>query len=328
MVHGRFLLFLVLLASAACRTLPPGAECWSLDGRALTPPAPDPSAKAAQLEALEQARLELAVSPEDKNAVIWYARRLGYAGRYREAIKVLSDGLDVHRGDPFLLRHRGHRWITLREFGKAAADLERAADACRTTRDEVEPDGQPTPGRPPHSSLHFNVHYHLGLALFLAGDFELAERAWLDCLAIVANDESRVAVTHWLWCVRVRLRDFAGAEALVANMGPDMDVVENKSYHQLCLLYAGKLQREQIVSLAGSAGSALAFGLAHYRMVQSELRSYSFDPVQTSEPGIKARMDTALLDDGRGDLEALARAPGWSAFGVIAAEVELARWRQ
>lgn len=293
----------IALLVAGCQALPKGAACWSLDGRSLVPVPLAPDAR-VRLEAdLTKAQIAHAAAPDDRDAAIWVGRRLAYLGRYREAIATYSTALEAHPGDPYLLRHRGHRWITLREFGLAESDLERAAAACRRVPDAIEPDGQPTPGRPPHGSLHYNVHYHLGLARFLSGDFELAERAWLDCLAVVANDESRVAVTHWLWCVRMRRGDAAGALAVVAPIRPNMDIVENRSYHQLCLLYGGKLQREQITELTGSAGSALAFGLAHWLLVTGERAG------------------------ARQALEALAVDKGWTAFGVIAAEVELARWR-
>ena len=303
MAQGRFLIALASLGLAACNALPHGAECRSLDGRVLMPP-PPAAADRARLEAdLAAAEREHTLHPEDRDAAIWHARRLGYLGRYREAIEVLTGALELHPDDAFLLRHRGHRWITLREFGKAAWDLERAAFACRLTPDEVEPDGAPMPGRPPHSSLHYSVHYHLGLAYWLARDFELAERAWLACLAVADDDESRVAVTHWLWCVRMRLGDKAGAAAVVAPMHERMDVVENVAYLQLCLLYGGKVTREQIAPRDGSSGSALAFGLAHQALVMG------------------------AHTQARAGFEALRASPGWSAFGVIAAEVELARWR-
>jgi tetratricopeptide (TPR) repeat protein len=296
----RHFLLSALLCSA-CNVLPRGAECRSLSGQPLTPP-PVAAEQRAELEAnAEAARVRLAAAPTDRDAAIWYARRLGYLGRFRDAIGVLDRAIDDHPGDPFLLRHRGHRWISLREFGRAAWDFEAAVRACRTTPDEVEPDGMPTAGRPPHSTLHYNVHYHHGLALFLAGDFELAERSWLACLAICGNDESRVAVTHWLWCVRRRLGDVAGAKAVVAPIHERMDVVENVAYLQLCRLYAGALRREDIAERDGSSGSALAFGLAHYDLVHGE----------------RARAAAALRQ--------LANSPGWAAFGVIAAEVELQR---
>lgn len=292
-----------LFALGACRSLPPGAECWSLAGRALVSPPPAADAAARLEDDLRGAARTHAERPDDCDAAIWHARRLGYLGRYRDAVAVLTEALARHPGDPFLLRHRGHRWLTLREFARARADLLAAAVACRTTPDATEPDGQPTPGRPPHSSLHYNVHYHLGLACFLLGDWAMAERAWLCCLAVVDDDESRVAVTHWLWCARMRNGDPAGAAAVVAPIRAGMDVVENVAYLNLCLLYRGDRTRAELSPRAGSSGSALAFGLAHHALVT----------------GDRAR--------ARAELAALAGSPGWSAFGVIAAEAELARCR-
>jgi tetratricopeptide (TPR) repeat protein len=290
-----------LLLLAACQPLPPGAACWSLDGRALFSTAPDEARRERLLADLAAAEAAWAAAPTDRDAAIWVGRRLGYLGRYREAIDVYTRALVDHPGDPFLLRHRGHRWITLRAFARAADDLAAAAQACQRVADTSEPDGQPTPGRPPHSTLHYNVHYHLGLAHFLSGDFAAAERAWLDCLAVVGNDESRVAVTHWLWCARMRLGDVAGAAAVVAPIADSMDVVDNVAYHQLCLLYAGRRSREQILPREGSSGSALAFGLAHFDLVAGDREA------------------------ARRAFDALAAQPGWSAFGVLAAEAERSR---
>jgi len=304
MANGRLVAWFVFAAAClgACESLPPGVQARAVDGdRWLTTPVPD-AAAAAQLEAdLAVAREAWRATPHDRDAAIWVARRLGYLGRYREAIDVLTETLEDHPGDPFVLRHRGHRWITLREFGAAISDLEQAADACRTVLDVVEPDGRPTPGRPPHSSLHYNVHYHLGLAHFLDGDFESAERAWLCCLAVADDDESRVAVTHWLWSVRMRLGDPAGAAAVVAPIRQRMDVVENVAYHQLCLFYGLRLERTALAPRSGSSGSALAFGLAHFDLVMGQTE----------------RAFAAMRE--------LADGPNWSAFGAIAAEVELAR---
>ena len=95
----------------------------------------------------------------------------------------------------------------------------------------------------------------------------------------------------------------AGAAAVVAPIHAGMDVVENVAYLNLCLLYAGKKRLEDIAVRTGSSGSALAFGLAHYDVVA----------------GNRQR--------GLADLRTLAASSGWSAFGVIAAEVETRRLR-
>jgi len=290
-----------LLTACQAPPLPDGAECWSLSGQALRPPALSEALRLEREANLEAASRYASQHPDDRDAAIWVGRRLGYLGRYRDAIATYSAALQRWPGDAFLLRHRGHRYISIREFDLAQRDLGDAAMACREVVDEIEPDGLPVPGRPPHSTLHFNVHYHGALAAFLLGDFATAERRWLDCLAVCRNDESRVAVTHWLWSTRMRLGDVGGAGAAVAGITKDMDIVENKSYHQLCLLYGGKMTVAELQVGEGSSGAALRFGLAHYRLV------------------------TEGMAVARPQLEALAGDPGWAAFGVIAAEAEVAR---
>jgi tetratricopeptide (TPR) repeat protein len=291
-----------MLALGACRApLPEGAEARALDGRLLAPPALPADVDADRQAKLAQARVALQRSPDQRDAWIWVGRRLGYLGRYREAIDIFGEALQRWPGDPFLLRHRGHRYLSVREFGCAADDLSRAAEACRKVRDEVEPDGLPVPGRPPHSSLHFNVHYHLGLVHFLRGDFVRARDAWLLCLACSDDDESRVAVTHWLWCARMRCGDPAGAAATVQGITGDMDIVENTAYWQLCLLYKGERTRGELTAGEGSSGAALRFGLAHHQLL------------------------TGDRDAARTALQRLAADPGWASFGVIAAEAELQR---
>lgn len=301
-MNPRTALWLVLLAGipTACTLGPPGAVVHSLDGRILLQP-PMASSESAKLEqALAAARLDQSQRPYDPEAAIWVGRRLGYLGRYREAIEVYTEALQHHPRDPRLYRHRGHRWLTIRELGRAVHDLLEAAELCRTMPDAIEPDGIPTPGRPPHSTLHYNVHYHLGLAQFCRGQLEAAERAWLDCLAVSHNEESRVAVCHWLWCVRMRQGNPAGAAAAVDGIRADADVVENRSYLQLCLYYAGKLTRDEISIPEGPAGAALRFGLAHHRFVAGD------------RPG------------GLMDMRKLANSTNWAAFGVLAAESVIA----
>lgn len=297
----RVVLLWLFTACAASPSLPPGVEAFDRSGRPLSVPPMAADRRQAAEANLAAAQQVLAGDPADVGAIVWVGRRLGYLGRFREAIATYSRGLERHPGNPELLRHRGHRWLTVREFARAERDLAAAATACRSVADAVEPDGQPTPGRPPHSTLHYNVHYHLGLARFLLGDFAGAERAWLDCLAVVGNDESRVAVTHWLWCARMRQGNVAGAAAVVASIRPDLDVVENRSYHELCRLYRGDRRLADLQPAADSAGAAMAFGLWHYRLVTGD-------------------REAALAG-----LRALAALPGWTAFGVIAADVELAR---
>ena len=119
---------------------------------------------------LEDARAAWRADPHDEQAIIWYGRRLAYLGHHQEAVEVYTHGLRVHPDSHRLLRHRGHRWITLRRFDLAEEDLERAAERIRRLPDAVEPDGMPNAAGIPRSTTHSNVLYHLGLARWLQGD--------------------------------------------------------------------------------------------------------------------------------------------------------------
>ena len=105
----------------------PTPEATSLLGKPLFAPVPPPERKAALEKDLSAARAEYEKNPSSADAAIWVGRRTAYLGRYRDAIGVFSAAIEKHPSDPRLYRHRGHRYITIREFDRAIADLSKAA---------------------------------------------------------------------------------------------------------------------------------------------------------------------------------------------------------
>jgi len=279
-------------------------DAFAVDGRLLHAPPLAADVRQQRERELAAAETELARvaadGEDDVAATVWVGRRLGYLQRWRDAIAVYRRGLQAHPDEPHLLRHRGHRWLTLREFEAARGDLLRAWEVTRGLPDEIEPDGQPEPGRPPHSTLQGNIAYHLGLAQLCLGDFAAAARAFGDALALARNDEMRVAAAHWLWCASMRCGDEAAARAAVAPLQGDLDVVENRGYLQLCRVYRGDLDAGSLTAGEGSKGAVLAFGVAHLAAVRGE-------------PGAAAA------------LRAVALRPDWPSFGVMVAEAAC-RW--
>lgn len=291
--------FVVAAADGSLRSVPVGwPEAFALDGSPRWP-----AALAAELRQRREAELAAAerqfATSGDVADRVWVGRRLAYLGRFREAIAWFGAGLAATPDEPHLLRHRGHRYVTVREFAAARSDLERAAAAVAGKPDEPEPDGQPVAGRTPHGTLHYAIHYHLGLACFLLREFAAAESAWRACWEVAHNDESRVAVAHWLWCARMRRGDAAGAAAAVAPITGELDVVENRGYWQLCRLYRGELAAAALTTGDDSKGAVTAFGVAHWLLVQGDAAA-------------------------AGRLRAVAARPDWTSFGVIAAEAECA----
>jgi tetratricopeptide (TPR) repeat protein len=279
-------------------------EAVSLFGEPLAAPTL-PAAVLADREAkLAAARAEAAAHPDDVDAWIWLGRRTAYLGRYREAIDIYTRALAAHPDEPRLLRHRGHRYISVRRFDLAVADLERAAQLVAGKPDEVEPDGLPNARNIPVSSLQTNIWYHLGLAHYLLGDLEKAREAFAQCLSLSTNADMRVSTTHWLYMTLRRLGRVGEAEALLEPIRPDMDVIENRAYHLLTLMYKGDIPPEAIPGLSnGDAdGPTLGYGLGDWYLYNGR-----------REDAVKAFREILTWKDQ------------WSAFGYIAAEADLKR---
>jgi hypothetical protein len=143
--------------------------------------------------------------------------------RHRVRVRVIGDIADFP-DDARLYRHRGHRYITLRQFDAAIADLTKAASLIEGKPDEVEPDGQPNAANIPVSTLGFNIWYHLGLAHFVKGDWEAAAAAFTRCLDFSGNDDARVSTYDWLFMSLRRAGRDTEADQLLWKVRPTMTI--------------------------------------------------------------------------------------------------------
>lgn len=269
-------------------------EAISFFGTKLVPAAADPAA----VERYEKAKAAFARDPSEENT-IWLGRRAAYAGRYREAIAVYSEGLSLFPNSHRLLRHRGHRNISIRQFVKAAADFEKAALLVRSLPLEIEADGVPNKSGIPVSNTQFNIFYHLGLAYYLAGDWAKAEAAYRDCLVWSKNDDSIVATTDWLYLTLRRAGKAEAAVRVLNPITPKMKIIENDAYHRRLLMYKGLQPGESEADLRADA-------IANYGLAQRDLWA-----------GDKSA--------ARARLEKIVEGSSWAAFAYIAAEADLAR---
>ncbi len=195
-----------------------------------------------------EARAAYAMTPDDVDALLLLGQRTGATGRFRDAIAVFTEGIARQPDDARLSRYRGHRFISLREFDKAIADLTEAARLVVGRAPEPElPAGSP-PGTPYTYTLQFSIWYHLGLANYLRGDFKAARAAYQECAAFAPTAETLVAVTHWRYMTLRRLGDIEDARRILMPITPDLPVVENRPYYRLTLLYTGVLTPEQALA--------------------------------------------------------------------------------
>src|SRR5687768_18413669 len=105
-------------------------EATSLFGKQLYVPATIPNQQKLQAD-LAQAEKTLATNPKDAEAIIWVGRRLGYLWRFNDAIATFTKGIELHPDNPKFYRHRGHRYITIRQFARAQADFEKASQLIK-----------------------------------------------------------------------------------------------------------------------------------------------------------------------------------------------------
>lgn len=282
------------------------AEATSLLGEPLYAPVFSGERKARLDSNLVVARTAYDADPTDANAIIWLGRRLGYLWRYQEAIDVFAEGLEQHPDDARLYRHRGHRYITVRDFDRAVADLSHAASLIEGTEDEVELDGQPNAAGIPTSTLHTNIYYHLGLAHYLKGDFEAARAAYDACLAASGNNDMRVATADWLYMTLRRLGRDDDAAAVLEPIHADMEILENTSYHRRLLMYKGEATPASLLEVEAGDDADLTFATQGYGVGNWYL--YNGQQAQAEETFRR------VLDSGY-----------WAAFGYIAAEADLHR---
>ena len=292
-------------AAGTASSTEPGLQAISLFGEALFPPKLTPDVREDREAKLARARADYERRPGDASAIIWYGRRTAYLGDYRGAIAIYGEGIEKHPDDARMYRHRGHRFITVREFDRAIADLEHAAKLIEGTDDQIEPDGLPNARNIPTSTLHSNIWYHLGLAYYLTGDFESALRAYRESMKVSSNPDMLVATSHWLYMTLRRLGREAEAAAVLEPIDAGMDIIENDGYLKLLLVYKGEMDTSQLLAEVETAdgieNATLGYGIGNWHL-------YNGRPQQAVET-----------------FRDVLRGPQWAAFGYIAAEADMQR---
>jgi tetratricopeptide (TPR) repeat protein len=301
-VFGGLALAAFVSSTAVVAQVPEGT---SLFGKPLVSVPPTGEQKARLDADLAKAQADYDRDPASADAAIWLGRRLAYLGRFRDAIDVYTKGIARHPEEPRLYRHRGHRYITIRKFDQAAADLQRAAALVAGRPDEVEPDGAPNRAGIPRSTLQSNIWYHLGLAHYLNGNFTKALDAYQEGLKVSrVNDDMLVATSDWLYMTLRRLGRDAAARAVLEPIRERMDILENDAYHARLLMYKGLRTPESVLNLNTADDVQIAtqgYGVGNWYLVN----------------GDRARAKEIF--------ERVLNGRAWAAFGYIAAEADLKR---
>ncbi len=301
----RLMMFVALLLVAVSMAQPAGAadapQAISLFGQPLYTPPPSPEAQTKY----QTAKADYEADPGNADKLIWYGRRAAYAGRFDDAIRIYSEGVRKFPQDARILRHRGHRYITTRQFDKAIADFEKAYALIAGKKDEIEPDGAPNARGIPVSTLDGNIRYHLGLAYYLKHDWKNALRLYSEEVRLADNDDRRIAASYWVYQILRRMGEDRKASAFLKTVPQKPDLIENEAYWRVLRLDMGAITEAETQKDGAKdpSGIAVAYGVANHHLFGGD------------KSGAFKRMND-ILDTS-----------GWADFGYIAAESDLAFYK-
>lgn len=262
------------------------------------------------------------------------ARVEGYIGNHQGAVDLLSEALETEPGDVRLLRFRGHRRISIRDFAGAITDLEEAAAKLDTTDDEyelyqrdVEPEGmrlivgkealfdhhprvadvKGTPEADRYmTNLHTSVWYHLGVARYLSGQLAECVADFERAYATSLHYEGKVASLDWQYMALRRLGRDDEATARLTEFATLADEYDEQGigYDERMRLYSGELAPDELRQRIADEPMLLAtvgYGLGNWYL-------YSGQP-----------------DEARHVFGDVIATGAKYAFAYMAAEIELAR---
>jgi tetratricopeptide (TPR) repeat protein len=201
-------------------------------------------------DAVKSARAAHEADPKNIARLVDLGVALSGARQFREAIATFTRGLEIEPNNALLLRWRGHRFLSVREFDRAYADLTRGGAIDSTI---------------------YGIWYHLGIVQYLRGDFAGAAASFAKAQPIAPDAGELAGSTDWLWMSLSRAGRGAEAKAML-DRRPDSKPVTN-AYTRRLQLYRGEIGPEAVVTPSDTEDvqvATLAYGLGNWYLVQGD----------------------------------------------------------
>ena len=200
--------------------------------------------------AVATAERALAADPRNIDKIIALGTAQSAVRQYREAIATFTRGLEIAPNNALLLRWRGHRYLSTRQFDRAQADLERGARLDSTI---------------------YGIWYHLGIVRFVKRDFAGAAQAFQKALPMAPDSGERSGSTDWLWMSLSRAGRGAEAKALL-DRHPDTPAAGN-AYTSRLRLYRGEVSPDSALTPADTSDisvATVAYGVGNWYLVHGD----------------------------------------------------------
>ena len=181
--------------------------------------------------------------------------------QFREAIATFTRGLAAipnngtaqsKRDRAMLLRWRGHRYLSVREFAKADADLT-AGYAL--------------------DSINYGILFHLGVLRYLQGNFAQAATLFAKAQPRAPDGGELTGSTDWLWLSLSRAGRTAQATAMLARKPDSLAAPPGYAYASRLELYRGIVAPDQLFTPADTADvqiATLSYGLGAWYLVRGD----------------------------------------------------------
>lgn len=250
-------------------TEPTSAEAISFSGKPLFAPKADSVTLFKADSIISATRGKGDLSEDD---FIQIGQQLVASSRYKASIEAYTEGLQKYPDSYRLLRHRGHRYISIRQLDNAIADLNRAEELIRDQPDVPEYDAT---GHETGTYQHW-IWYHIGLYYFFNQAYLQAAPAFEKCLAASRNNKNIVGASDWLYNIYMRLGEKEKALKLLEPITPDFETDREHPYFRRVMLYKGVISPEELVDVnqdpaKTSVGDVTKmYGLANWYAYQGE----------------------------------------------------------
>ncbi len=245
---GSFLSLLLLLGGA----LPARAQAPARGSAQYTSQAGVTYYAQRDTGAIARAESVLARDAQHVGRMIELGLAQAAARQYREAIATYTRALGSASGDALLYRHRGHRYISVRELDHAVADLVRGLFL---------------------DSTNYDIWYHLGVARYARGEFAPAAAAFGQARRLAPNDNELAGSTDWLWMSLRRAGRAADAQGALASLRDSLRITSATAYAQRLRLYRGQLGPDAVLTPADTSDIAiatLAYGVGNWYLVNGD----------------------------------------------------------
>ena len=244
-MSGRFTPFAAALTAALITSLPAAAQ--SVQYRS---PARVEYKSQSDTGPIARAEQALAADPRNVERIIQLGVAQSGARQFREAIETFNRGFAIAPNNPMLYRWRGHRYLSLRDFDRAMADLTRGFSI---------------------DSTNYGILYHLGITRYALGDFAGAADAFRRAQPRAPDAGELAGATDWLWMSLSRAGRKAEAKAML-DRRPDSLPVAN-AYARRLKLYRGEIVADSVFTPADTADvqvATLAYGVGNWYLVQGD----------------------------------------------------------